>query len=52
MKPLGPIPAGYAAIGGELAIGDRVVTSGAGFLQDGNKVRLVTEQASSEGELQ
>lgn len=26
MKPLGPIPAGYAAIGGELAIGDKPVS--------------------------
>lgn len=43
---------GRVAVSGELAIGDRVVTSGAGFLQDGNKVRLVTEQASSEGEPQ
>ncbi|MBP0614477.1 efflux RND transporter periplasmic adaptor subunit [Jiella mangrovi] len=41
---------GRVAISGDLAIGDRVVTSGAGFLQDGNKVRLVTEQADADGD--
>ncbi|MBO0904571.1 efflux RND transporter periplasmic adaptor subunit [Jiella sonneratiae] len=39
---------GRVAVAGDLAAGDRVVTSGAGFLQDGNRVRLVTEQASAE----
>lgn len=43
---------GRVAVSGDLAIGDRVVTSGAGFLQDGNKVRLVTEQASAGGDAQ
>ncbi|WP_312869672.1 efflux RND transporter periplasmic adaptor subunit [Jiella pacifica] len=43
---------GRVAVAGDLAPGDRVVTSGAGFLQDGNKVRLVTEQAATEGESQ
>lgn len=41
---------GRVAVAGDLAAGDRVVTSGAGFLQDGNTVRLVTEQASTDGE--
>ena len=41
---------GRVAVSGQLVIGDRVVTSGAGFLQDGNKVRLVTQQATSDGD--
>lgn len=44
--------AGRVAVAGDLTPGDRVVTSGAGFLQDGNRVRLVTEQAATEGESQ
>ncbi|WP_188851077.1 efflux RND transporter periplasmic adaptor subunit [Aureimonas glaciei] len=38
---------GRVAVTGDLAEGDRVVTAGAGFLNDGNTVRVVTEQAAS-----
>ncbi|MEX6505296.1 efflux RND transporter periplasmic adaptor subunit [Jiella sp. M17.18] len=40
---------GRVAVAGNLAAGDRVVASGAGFLDDGNRVRVVTEEASAEG---
>lgn len=37
---------GRVAVTGDLAEGQRVVTAGAGFLNDGNSVRVVSEQAS------
>ncbi|BDA85669.1 hemolysin secretion protein D [Aureimonas sp. SA4125] len=38
---------GRVAVVGDLSEGDRVVTAGAGFLNDGNTVRVVTEQAAT-----
>ena len=38
---------GRVAVSGDLTEGDRVVTAGAGFLNDGNTVRVVTEQAAT-----
>ncbi|WP_102957860.1 efflux RND transporter periplasmic adaptor subunit [Mangrovicella endophytica] len=38
---------GRVAIAGDVAEGERVVTSGAGFLSDGNTVRVVTRDAVS-----
>ena len=38
------------AVSGDIQAGDKVVASGAGFLDDGNRVRVVTQEASAEGD--
>jgi multidrug efflux pump subunit AcrA (membrane-fusion protein) len=43
---------GRVAIESGLASGENVVVAGAGFLDDGNRVRVVTQQADAGGSVQ